>query len=271
MLPVLRAAHFQPTVAVTAITAVLALAAGRGAGTVWVLLAVLAGQLSVGWSNDYVDRCRDRAAGRTDKPIAAGQVAATTVWRLALAAVAAAILLSWLSGRRAALVHIVAIALAWAYNFGVKATPLSPLPFALAFGSLPAFVTLGLPGHPLPPGWAMTAAALLGAGAHFVNAVPDLAADAQAGVRGLPHRLGAEPSLIVAAALLAGAVTVLTFGPSGGLGVLAAVLFATALGVTGAIAVVASTGHGRAAWTLTLVAALLAVGLFLARGAALAG
>ena len=61
VIPLLRACHLQPTLAVTAITATLAASAGRGAGTLAVAVAVLAGQLSVGWSNDFVDRGRDRA------------------------------------------------------------------------------------------------------------------------------------------------------------------------------------------------------------------
>jgi len=39
-------------VAVTVIATALAVAVGRGWGSVWVALAVLTGQLSVGWSND---------------------------------------------------------------------------------------------------------------------------------------------------------------------------------------------------------------------------
>ena len=47
-----RACHFQPTVAVVAVTTALAALAGRGAvGCVAVAVAVLAGQLSTGWSN----------------------------------------------------------------------------------------------------------------------------------------------------------------------------------------------------------------------------
>ena len=52
----LRACHLQPTLAVTAISTALALSVGRGVGALAVLFAVLAGQLSVGWSNDYLDR-----------------------------------------------------------------------------------------------------------------------------------------------------------------------------------------------------------------------
>ena len=41
--------------------------------------AVSTGQLSIGWSNDALDAARDRLAGRTDKPVAAGRLPRRTV------------------------------------------------------------------------------------------------------------------------------------------------------------------------------------------------
>lgn len=271
MIPFVRASHFQPTVAVTAIAAALAVAVGRGfGGTFAVMFAVLAGQLSVGWSNDYLDRERDRRANRTDKPIVAGTVTARTVGIAAVVAAVACVPLSFLSGWRAALVHLAAVALAWAYNAGVKNTMFSVVPYVLSFGVLPVFVTLGLPGHPLPPWWAVVAAALLGAGAHFVNTLADLDDDERVGIRGLPHRVGAHGSLVVAALLLASAVLVLTIAPSGGADPLGIVLFVSALAAVVGVVVAGSTGHERGAWSLTLYVAGLSVALFLAHGSALA-
>src|SRR5712691_7842777 len=88
LLALARCSHPEPVVAVTATSGVLAALAGRGWGTVWVLLAVLAGQLFVGWSNDYLDRKRDRDARRSDKPLAQDAVQANVV---ALAAVVAGV------------------------------------------------------------------------------------------------------------------------------------------------------------------------------------
>lgn len=270
MVPLVRASHLQPTLAVTAVVTVLALASGRGAGAVWVALAVLSGQLSVGWSNDYLDRERDRSSGRTDKPVAAGEIPARTVGAAAVLVLAACVPLSLLSGWRAGGVHLAAVAVAWAYNVWLKRTPASPLPYALAFGAVPAFVTLGFPGHPWPPAWATAAGALLGAGAHFVNTLPDLDDDVRTGVRGLPHRLGEGPSLLLGALLLAGAALAIAVLPDDGLGAPGAAATAVALtSVTGVVAA-AATGRARAAWSLVLVTAGATVVLFLARGAALA-
>ena len=67
------AAHAGPALAVTVLAGLLSVAQGLPpATTVLLVAAVLAGQLSVGWSNDLVDRTRDRAAGRRDKPLATG-------------------------------------------------------------------------------------------------------------------------------------------------------------------------------------------------------
>jgi 4-hydroxybenzoate polyprenyltransferase len=83
------------------------------------------------------------------------------------------------------------------------------LPYVVCFGLLPVFVVLGLPGTPVPPWWLPTAGAMLGAGAHFANVLPDLDDDAATGVRGLPHRVGAAGSRAAAGLLLLAATVVL--------------------------------------------------------------
>lgn len=237
-------------------------------------LAVAAGQLSVGWCNDYVDRDRDLLAGRRDKPVARGEVSPGSVRAAAAIALTAVPLLSLLSGWRAAIVHCVAVGLAWAYDLGLKATALSVVPYAIAFGLLPIFVVLGLPGAPLPPWWAPLAGALLGAGAHFANALPDLADDIATGVRGLPHRLGAEISQLLSIVLLLAASVVLAFAPglpastTSAVLVVAALLAALALVLAGAL--LGRRPGSRAPFRATMLVALLDVVLLIARGRALA-
>jgi 4-hydroxybenzoate polyprenyltransferase len=265
----LRASHLPPAAAVTAIAAALAASAGRGTGVVAVALAVACGQLSVGWTNDYVDRTRDRLAHRLDKPLAAGLVAPAAVRRAAILGAAACVPLSMLSGWRAGLVHLVAVAAAMAYNFGIKGTIVSPLPYAIAFGLLPAFITLGLPSHGWPPGWASFAGAALGCGAHFVNTLGDIDADLSQGVRGLPQRLGRARSLTVGVALIAAAATTLTFAPSGDTSVVVALLFVATVALVVGIAITSRRGCHRIAWPLTIAAALTAVATLIANGDAL--
>jgi protoheme IX farnesyltransferase len=209
-LALLRACHPEPTVAVTAMVTALAVTAGRDArGVLLVAAAVLAGQLSIGWLNDALDAGRDAAVGRTDKPIATGAVSVRTVAVASAVAAAACVPLSFASGVLAGGAHLVAVAAGWAYDLGVKSTRWSVVPYLVCFGLLPVFVALGLPGAPLPPWWMPAAGALLGAGAHFANVLPDLADDAATGVRGLPHRLGAAGSRAAAGLLLLAATVVL--------------------------------------------------------------
>ncbi|MGH3729468.1 MAG: UbiA family prenyltransferase [Micromonosporaceae bacterium] len=207
------ACHPAPTVVVTVCATLLAYAAGHTAPRIALIgAAVLAGQLSIGWSNDWFDAARDRSVGRTDKPVAAGAVPVRTVATAAcLAAVAATVLSLWV-GLIAGLLHLIGVASGWLYNWPLKTTVASPLPYLVGFGVLPSFVVVALPGGPTPPWWLPTAAAMLGAGAHFANVLPDLSDDLRTGVRGLPHRLGAVTSYRVTVVLLLGAGIVLVSG-----------------------------------------------------------
>lgn len=275
----LRSTHPEPVVAVTAATAALAASAGLPVtGCAGVVAATLAGQLSIGWCNDYVDRRRDVLAGRRDKPVALGEVPAGAVAVAAGSALVATVPLSLLSGRRAAVAHLTGVGLGWGYDLGIKGTNASVVPYAGAFGLLPAFVTLALPGEPSPPWWAVLAAALLGSGAHFANALPDLADDLEAGVRGMPHRVGGRQSRTIAAVTLTASSLVLTFGPGRPEPLaLAGSILAVALGLTAALAGRSPGRPGprpavasRAPFRATLGVALLDVALLIARGRALA-
>lgn len=211
----LKASHPEPSAAVTLMALALAIATGRSATGLWmVALAVLTGQLSIGWSNDYIDRHRDAQTARRDKPIAEKQVSGTIVWAAAWVSLICCVPLSLASGWKAGLTHVAAVALGWWYNLALKATAFSVVPYALAFALLPAFVVLGLPTSPLPPWWLVVTGGLLGAGAHFANTLPDFASDELTGIRGLPHRIGPTASRVVSAVLLVGASLVVTLGPS---------------------------------------------------------
>lgn len=208
------ASHFPPTVMVTAFA--LALSAGIGAGartTTLVALAVLAGQLSVGWSNDWLDARRDVAVGRADKPVVTGLVKAATLRAAALVALGACVVLSLATGLLPGVVHVVAVGVAWSYNALLKATWWSWAPYAVSFGLLAVFVVLAAPGEGRPAPWAVAAAALLGVGAHVANTLPDLEDDAATGVRGLPHRLGRRASSVLAPVLLAAASALVVLAP----------------------------------------------------------
>jgi protoheme IX farnesyltransferase len=263
----IRACHPEPAAAVTVIATLLALASGRdAAGVVAVFAAVLAGQLAVGWSNDWLDASRDAVVGRRDKPIPAGTVSRRTVGRAAVLAAVAAVPLSLLSGALAGLVVLGALASALLYNWPLKATAFSVVPYLVSFGSLAAFVSLGRPGTPYPPWWLVTAAALLGGGAHFANTLPDLTDDVRTGVRGLPHRIGAAASTVVAGVALLAATAVLAFAPPGAPSWISLAVFAVAVVVLFVGWLAARRPGSRAAFRAVLVVALADVVLLLIAG-----
>jgi len=266
---VLRSAHPGPSAGVTLIVVLLGVAVGLDPARLVVLGGAMAlDQLSVGLSNDWLDAARDRAAGRRDKPVARGDVPVAVVRGAAIATAAGSVALSLLLGLEFAAVHLVALAGGWAYNAWFKHGILSPLPYLVSFGLLPALATTALPVPAPPAWWAVLAGAMLGLAAHVANVLPDLADDAATGVRGLPHRLGARRSTVLAGIALADAAVALGLGL--GPGILTAVGLALSL-LASAAAVVLGLRGSRWAFRLVILAALVDVALLVLAGARMAG
>jgi 4-hydroxybenzoate polyprenyltransferase len=261
-LGLVRATHPLPAASVTALVGLVTAARGAGAvTTAWVVLSTLAGQASVGWSNDYLDRHRDRAAGRTDKPLVGGDVSPGAVLAGAVIAFPASAVLSLPVGLPEAGVMAVAVASAWGYNLGLKATVMSWVPYAVSFGLAPLYIWLATSAGDLAPPWLVAGTAVLGVSAHLLNVIPDLEGDRRTSVRGLPHHLGLKRSLFLACVLLA-AVLMLILGAGG---VSGGSLIAAAVAVV-LIAVVALTGlrgWGRLGFRLGMAAAGAVVLAFL--------
>ena len=256
------ASHPLPCLAVTAMATLLtAEAAPPGFGSerlALVAMAMLAGQLSVGWSNDAIDANRDATAARTDKPTVTGLISVRSLWLGAAGALVVTLALAAAISGVTLVIDAVTLAAAWAYNLGLKATAWSGLTYALAFGLLPAYATSALPGHPLPRLAVTIAAALLGLGAHFANVLPDLADDARSGVRGLPQRVaagfGARAARGVALILLLAASVLLLIAASPG---------------RRWVAVVGALGGGKVPFLAAIAIAGVDVAIFAAGGEAL--
>jgi 4-hydroxybenzoate polyprenyltransferase len=213
-----RSSHPGPSVAVTIITVGLGLTVDLDPLRLVILgVSMLAGQLSVGLSNDWIDADRDAAVGRTDKPIANGWIGASAVRNAAFVCAGVMIVVALPLGWLAELVLFVAVGAAWAYNAWLKRSPLSIVPYLIGFGALPAIATLSRPVPVAPALWALGVAALLGGAGHFANTLPDLEDDAATGVRGLPQLLGRRWSSALTYLVLLGA-SVLEFLGTGGFG-----------------------------------------------------
>jgi 1,4-dihydroxy-2-naphthoate octaprenyltransferase len=104
------------------------------------------------------------------------------------------------------------------------------------------------------------AAATLGIAAHFLNTLPDLEDDAATGVGGLPQRLGATRSRLIATVLLVLASVVAVLGPAGA----PATWAYTALAVVIALAALALFGKGKTPFYAAITIALANVALLAA-------
>jgi 4-hydroxybenzoate polyprenyltransferase len=221
---------------VTFAVSFFAFASGQSAlGTVGVAIAVLLGQLSVGWSNDAIDAPRDRAVSRVSKPIVAGAVERTLVARCAIAALAASVVLSFvLAGGAGGACHLVFLASAWAYNLGLKRTVVSLVPYLVGFAALPGFVTYGLDPARAPEAWLVLVSGLLGLAAGLSNAAHDVDDDRSTQVRGAVVRMGADTARVWCVVVLIAATVVLAVGAGfTAIGSLAAIAGAALLGGIG--------------------------------------
>ena len=263
------ATHAGPTVAVTTVATLLAVTAGVGAGrTALLCVAVLAGQASIGWSNDWLDAGRDRAVARADKPVVQGAVAPATLRAAALAAAAIAVGTSLALGIVPGLLLLALVASGWAYNLGLKRTAASVVPYATGFGALPAGVVAAAPGTPAAPWWLVGAGAAMGAAAHFANVAPDLEDDLATGVRGLPHRLGGVASAVLGALSLGFAVALLVLGPEGPPSTTDRLSLVVAVPAVVLAALAGSARFRRGAFPAVMLLTVLIVVLLLASGAA---
>jgi 4-hydroxybenzoate polyprenyltransferase len=205
------ACHPGPTLVVTGALTALAVALGQGAiGSLFVFVAVLSGQLSVGWANDAFDADRDLRAGRRDKPVVRGWVTAPTLWVAAAVAAAACVPFSLLAGGLVGgAAHILAVASAWAYDLWLKTTAWSFLPYMVSFGLVAPFLTYGLDPPQRPAPWAVATLSLLGLGAHLANGIPDIDSDRATETQGIVGRLGGPVSALLSVLALLGATALL--------------------------------------------------------------
>jgi 4-hydroxybenzoate polyprenyltransferase len=190
--------HPVPSFVVASLTTVFAWSVGLSWWEVLVVFtAMLANQTGIGLGNDWFDSARDRAVGRTDKPIASGRIALAHALTVAIGLGVAALALSALLGVWALVCQVVMLTAGWWYNLHAKGHWSSPVTYLVGFGLLPVFPLVASSPPEVPSWWIVVVAALLGMSAHFANALPDLHEDATLGLQGLPHRLGARASGLV--------------------------------------------------------------------------
>lgn len=252
--------HPGPAIGVSVVAVVLGAGLGLDPAHLVILgAAFLLNQASVGLSNDWIDADRDRAVGRTDKPVALGLISVAIVRTTAVVAAILAVLVTLPLGIGATIAHAIFIGSAWAYNAGLKNTPISVLPYIVSFGLLPMVVALSRPEPAFAAPWALGLGALLGVAAHFANVLPDLEDDARTGVAGLPHRIGRRASGVVIAASLAAAAVLSFVGPRGATTAVQWIGLIVTLLLAGAILIVLRRPPTRLLFQLIIAAAIVNV------------
>ncbi|SRR5579885_3132806 len=179
------------TVAVYVLCAFVA-AGGRPAPSRLVLtaLGLVCMQFAISALNDYCDREADRHNAKKRKPLVLGLVSPAEAIGVTVALTVAMFALFTPYGWGTMLVVGTFLALGFAYDLGIKATPFSGVTHGLAFPALPLFawdLFARLRGDLL---WVFPIGMALGIGLHLADALPDAEADAAAGARGLAQVLG---------------------------------------------------------------------------------
>lgn len=255
-----RVVHPAPTLAVTALSASLAvILASEEAGpinvaAVGLLAASVAGsQLFTGATNDLADQSRD-AILRPEKPLPAGDLSASAALWIAAAGLALQIVTSGRLGTLPLVLGVAASASALAYNLWLSRTPLSVAPYLVSFGLLPLWIGagVGVPLERVAP--AVLLVAPFAAAAHLANTLRDFEADAALGSQCLAQVLGRATAQRLA--------LVLALGVGVGVGlafVLSAQLEAASvvLGVLGLLAILRGASDAERLWQGMLAAAVL--------------
>jgi 4-hydroxybenzoate polyprenyltransferase len=203
---VLELLHPIPSLLTTMAAVGSALIFGIGLGDIrlwWIAAIMLLVQFSISALNEWADADLDRQAGRR-RPIPLGLVSKSTALTVAVLCAVAAFLLSTLAnfGTVALLLVGIGLACGWAYDLRFKGTPLSFLPFAIAFPLMPFWIGLvaGRPAGSL--GVLFLGGSPLAIAIHLADAIPDRERDRAAGLRTLAVTVGRPGAEMVAAGLL---------------------------------------------------------------------
>jgi poly(3-hydroxybutyrate) depolymerase len=198
----LQACHFGPSVLVTTVAFLIAQALWWEGPAYVIAVGVLLGQLIVGWTNDLHDYEDDLKHNRVAKPLVSGLITPKQLRTAIFVVTPLAVIVNLFGplGLKGGAVYLLGIAFGLAYNFYFKYTPLSPLPYVIAFAALPASVVLAV--DETPPLWMMATGSLLGVAAHIANVLKDFDEDGLSGIRSFPRIIGERASRLSIAVIL---------------------------------------------------------------------
>ena len=204
----LKAAHFGPTMLITAISFALGTQLWWEGPAYVIAFTVFLGQLIIGWSNDLYDYQDDLKHNRTNKPLVAGTITPENLRKTTFIFIPIAVIANLIGplGLKGGSVYLLGVGCGIAYNFYFKFSPLSPLPYAIALAALPASVYFSV--DRTPPQWVLAGGSLLGVGFHFLNVLKDIEKDQSSSIKGLPQIVGKRASAVIALVLIVIAIVV---------------------------------------------------------------
>jgi 4-hydroxybenzoate polyprenyltransferase len=208
-----QAAHFGPTMLITAISFLLASRLWWEGPAYVIAFTVFLGQLLIGWSNDVYDYQDDLKHNRVSKPLVSGQLKIEKLRRATFILLPFAVIANLLGplGLKGGAVYLLGVGCGIAYNFYFKFRITSALAYFIALAALPASIFYAVDRN--PPLWVLATSSLLGVAFHFANVLKDLNADRDSKIGGLPQRVGKRTSLIIIAILLIIVITILLNSP----------------------------------------------------------
>ena len=211
----LKAAHFGPTMLITAISFFLATRLWWEGPAYVIAFTVFLGQLLIGWSNDIYDYADDVKHDRLNKPLVAGSISVQKLRTATFILLPIAVIANLIGplGIKGGSVYLLGVGCGIAYNFYFKFSPLSPLPYAVACAALPASIFYATDRTPTLA--VLAVGSMLGVAFHFLNVLKDLSQDRASQIGGLPQRLGKNTSSVIALVLAIASVLVFTTGQVG--------------------------------------------------------
>ena len=157
--------------------------------TALLALSLTLQQFAISAHNDWCDRDVD-AIAKPSRPLPAGRISPRSVLALAAALAIGSLLLAVPLGADEVALIALFLLCGFAYNVRLKRTPLSWLPFSIAFPLIPLFAAAALD---VWPAWwpaAALASQPLIVAIHLADSIPDVETDLRAGAGGLAARLG---------------------------------------------------------------------------------
>ena len=189
----IRLFHLVPSLATVAVALLFLPIVAGGApplgATVLLALSLALQQFAISAHNDWCDRDVD-AIAKPSRPIPAGRISPRAVLLLAASLAAGSLLLAAPLGADEVALVALFLLCGFAYNARLKRTPLSWLPFSLAFPLIPLFAAAALDSWPAWWPAAALAAQPLIVAIHLADSIPDVETDLRAGAGGLATRLG---------------------------------------------------------------------------------